>query len=192
MKSIVLASGSPRRKELLRKFNLEFNIIPSDIKEYINDDEGPIETAMSLALQKVLDVSNKQDENKIILALDTIVYKDSILGKPKDRDDAFNMLNSLNGKEHYVITGIAIVNKTNNVKLVDYESTKVKFRELSTDKIERYLDTEEYKDKAGAYGIQGYGEILVEWIKGSYSNVVGLPISKIDNILEKFYNIKLL
>ncbi len=192
MKKIILASSSPRRREILSKYNIIFDIMSSEIIEKVLPNENPIQVAMSLAFQKAHDITTKLDNNSIVLAADTIVFKDRILGKPTDRKDAFEMLRMLNGEVHQVITGIALFDTSTCSKMVDYEVTNVKFKKLSLEKIEKYLDTEEYKDKAGSYGIQGYGEVLVDWIEGSYSNVVGLPIAKIDSIFEKYYNINLL
>lgn len=115
-----------------------------------------------------------------------------ILGKPKDEWDSFNMIKLLSGREHNVVTGISIIEADSNIKIIDYEKTKVVFRKLSDDKIKNYIETNEYEDKAGGYGIQGYGEILVERIEGCYSNVVGMPVFKLDYLLEKYFNISLL
>jgi septum formation protein len=192
MMEIVLASSSPRRKEILSRYNVNVKIVKSNIEEKIDKSEEPEIAAMSLAFQKALDVSSRLDDDNIVLAADTIVYCDKILGKPKDDEEAFEMLKMLSGKEHYVITGICIINTGSNKKVIDYVKTRVKFRELTKEKIKKYISTGEHKDKAGAYGIQGYGAVLVESIEGSYSNVVGLPISKVDFLLEEYFNIKLL
>lgn len=192
MKRIILASSSPRRKEILERFNVNFEIMVSGVDEDFNIEEDPSKVVKLLALRKCKDIANKCRDGDIVIAADTIVYYDKILGKPKDRKDAFHMINSLNGKTHSVMTGLAIIEVNSGKTIVDYEVTKVKFRDLNIGKIERYLDTEEYVDKAGAYGIQGYGEILVESIDGSFSNVVGLPISKLDKILEENFNLNLL
>lgn len=192
MKKIVLASSSPRRREILEKYNVDFQIFKSHISEKISFNDEPFQVVMSLAFQKAEDISNGLDFDAIVLAADTIVYLDKVIGKPKDELDAYRILESLSGKEHSVITGIAIIDTSLGKKVVDYEITKVKFRELQPEKINRYLSTEEFKDKAGAYGIQGYGEILVDWIEGSYSNVVGLPIVKVDKLLERHFNTKIL
>lgn len=192
MRKIILASASPRRKEILEKFGLEFKIITSEVDEKFDKNDEPLEVAQSLALKKCLDVCKKCNKGDIVIAADTIVYYDSILGKPIDREDAFNMLKALSGKIHKVITGFAILEVGSEKRIVDYEMTEVKFRNLSDEKIERYLNTQEYVDKAGAYGIQGYGEILVEKINGSYSNVVGLPTYKLDKYLENNFDLKLL
>lgn len=192
MKNMILASTSPRRKEILERFGVKFKVVPSEIEEKFNALDNPIEVVKILSLNKCIDVAKKCKKGDIIIAADTIVYYDSILGKPKNREDAFKILKSLSGKTHKVITGIAVIDLEDDKKQVDYEVTHVKFRDLNDDKIERYLDTEEYIDKAGSYGIQGYGEILVESITGSFSNVVGLPIYKLDVMLEDNFNLSLL
>lgn len=192
MRRIVLASSSPRRKEILERFNIKFETRVSDIDEEFDPEDEPSQVVKSLALQKCEDVAKNCQNGDIIIAADTIVYYDMILGKPKDRKDAEGIIKTLSGKTHLVMTGVAIIEVGSGKTIVDFESTEVKFRELSDEKIERYLNTEEYTDKAGSYGIQGYGEILVESINGSFSNVVGLPISKLDELLEENFNFKLL
>lgn len=192
MKKIILASCSPRRKEILERFNIEFEVRPSNVDEDFAEGENPQDVVKMLALRKCRDVSKLSTNENIVIAADTIVYSDKILGKPVDRNDARSMIKSLSGKAHKVITGIAIIDVETGVESVDCEVTDVRFRELTDDKIERYLNTEEYIDKAGAYGIQGYGEVLVESINGSFSNVVGLPISKLDEMLEDKFDLKLL
>ncbi|WFA09485.1 Maf family protein [Tissierella sp. Yu-01] len=192
MDRIVLASGSPRRKEMLEKYNIEPIIIKSNVEEIINQDEAAEQIAMSLALTKALDVSARFNDD-IVIGADTIVVIDEvILGKPNNEEDAFKMLSMLSGRMHEVITGIAIIKGNANKKIIDYELTKVKFRELSNDLINRYIKTKEPHDKAGAYGIQGIGAILVENIDGCYSNVVGLPLTKIDILLNKYFDYKIL
>lgn len=192
MRRIVLASSSPRRKEILGRYYSDFEIITSHIDEKVSSDEDPIQVVMSLAFQKAEDIAYKLDSDAIVIAADTVVYMNSVLGKPKDESDAYRMLESLSGKEHLVITGLAIIDTNIGKKVIDYETTKVKFRELQPEKINRYISTREFKDKAGAYGIQGYGEILVDWIEGSYSNIVGLPIVKLDKLLERHFDTKIL
>ncbi len=193
MKRIILASASPRRKDLLLKYGIEPIIRPSNVKEIISPRERPEQVAMSLAFAKAKDIAGKFIGNEIIIAADTLVYlNNNILGKPKDKDEARHMIRMMNGKKHFVITGLSIIEVQTNRKIIDYEKTMVRFRKLSENKIERYLDTGEYKDKAGGYGIQDQGEILIEEIKGCYSNVVGLPIPKLDKLLEKYFRISLL
>ena len=192
MENIILASSSPRRKELLNKYNLNIEIFPADIDEFYDKNHSPEQIAMSLALQKALWVE-KYFKKEIIISADTIVVLgDEILNKPIDEKHAFHMLKELSGKEHKVITGLSIIKANTNLKVVDFETTIVRFRSISENKIKRYIDTKEPMDKAGAYGIQGYGEVLIESLNGSYSNVVGLPLGKLDLLLNKFFNIKIL
>ncbi|MBU5440032.1 septum formation inhibitor Maf [Tissierella sp. MSJ-40] len=193
MDKIILASSSPRRRELLNRYKLNPVIVESNIEEKIISGEEPEQIAMSLAFEKAYEVSTRFNESEIVIGADTIVaFQKNILGKPKDEKEAYEIIKLLSGREHYVITGISIIKVNTNIKLVDYERTKVKFRNLSEDKIKKYISTKEYLDKAGAYGIQGYGEILVERIEGCYSNVVGLPLGKLDHLLNKFFNINIL
>lgn len=193
MSKIILASSSPRRKELLERYNLDPMIFKPEVEEKELARENPIQIAMSLAFEKAFWVSNHFENEEIIVGADTIVvYKNEVLGKPKDVEDAFKILNLLSGKTHYVITGVSIIKANSNLKVIDYEKTKVEFRKLSEDQINRYIETMEPMDKAGAYGIQGYGEILVKGIEGCYSNVVGLPLGKLDYLLDKFFNMKIL
>ncbi|MBS5787622.1 Maf family protein [Clostridioides mangenotii] len=189
--NIILASASPRRKEILENYNVNFNIIKSEIDEVILDHELPIQVVMRLALEKGMDVACK-NQGELVIAADTIVVLDDmILGKPKDESDAYNTLNSLSGREHQVVTGISLINLADNKKVVDYVVSKVKFKNLSEKLILDYLKTGEFQDKAGAYGIQGYGALLVDEIKGDYFNIVGLPISKLNDLLIKYFDINL-
>ncbi len=193
MSKLILASASPRRRELLSIFDISFDICTSNIDEVVRNDEDPKQVSMSLAFQKALDVSNRFNNNEIVLGADTVVYmNNTIFGKPKDYDDALNMLGILNGCIHSVITGICIIQAGTNKKIIDYCETKVRFRHMTHDKLKSYLKTDEYKDKAGGYAIQGYGSVLVEWVEGSYSNVVGLPIAKVDSLLGKYFGLELL
>lgn len=193
MDKIILASSSPRRKSLLEKYNISLDVFGPRVEEIERIGEEPIQIAMSLAFEKSYYVSKFFKDNEIIIGADTIVLLgDEILGKPRDENDAFRMLDLLSAKEHRVITGISLIRANTNLKIVDYEETRVKFRKLSKDQIDRYIRTKEPMDKAGGYGIQGYGEILVEKIEGCYSNVVGLPLGKLDYLLKKFFGVKIL
>ena len=193
MEKIILASSSPRRKEILNRLNLSPTIFEAKIEEKKAHNDSPQQIAMALALEKALWVSNNFNNGEVVIGADTIVVLgNQILGKPKDEEDAFRILSLLNNKEHSVITGISIIKANTNIKIIDYESTIVRFRHLSDNQIRRYIETKEPMDKAGAYGIQGYGEVLVEKINGCYSNVVGLPIGKLDYLLNKFFDIKIL
>lgn len=193
MNKIILASSSPRRKELLSKYNLKPTIVKSSIKENISPDETIEQIAMALAFEKANQVGEKYNQGEIIIGADTIVaYEGKVLGKPKDEENAKKMLKILSDKEHEVVTGISIIKANSNLKIIDYERTIVKFRKLTNKKIDNYIKTREYIDKAGSYGIQGAGGILVEKISGCYFNVVGLPLYKLDILLEKYFDISLL
>lgn len=188
---IILASKSPRRREILENTKVRFSIEESQIDEVIKLNELPKETVMRLAYEKALDVANR-NRNSLVIGADTIVViNDTILGKPKDDIEAFNMLKLLSGKTHYVITGFALINLSLDKKIVDCQVSQVTFKELSEQCIKDYLQTKESLDKAGAYGIQGYGGLLVENIQGDYFNIVGLPISKISDCLKDHFDINL-
>lgn len=192
MKNIILASKSPRRIEMLGKYVKNIIVYSPDTQEIVNKIDLPQTTVMKIALEKALTVANKCEDKGIIIAADTVVYLDKIMGKPKDYDEGFEMLRVLSGKIHSVYTGICIVDNEDGRKVVDFEETLVEFNELSDDFIKKYLETDEYKDKAGAYGIQGYGELLVKGIQGCYNNVKGLPLTKLNSLLTKHFSHKLL
>ncbi|MBO8160961.1 MAG: septum formation protein Maf [Thermosipho sp. (in: Bacteria)] len=175
---IVLASSSPRRSELLKRLNIPFEIRPSNIKEEI-EEKDPKNHVLILSKLKAKSVERKQ--NEAIIAADTVVFYKSILGKPKDYSSAYEMLKNLSGKWHDVYTGVTLL--IDNEEISFFEKTNVKFKQLSNELIEFYLKTGEPFDKAGAYGIQGFGSILVEKIIGDFYNVMGLPISKLWDIL---------
>ncbi|WP_315168283.1 Maf family protein [Metaclostridioides mangenotii] len=189
--NIVLASASPRRKEILENYNVKFNIIKSEIDEVILGHESPVQAVVRLALEKGIDVASKNQGDLVIAADTIVVLNDKILGKPKNESDAYKTLNSLSGREHQVVTGISLINIAENKKVVDYVVSEVKFKHLSDKVISDYLKTGEFQDKAGAYGIQGYGALLVDEIKGDYFNIVGLPISKLSDLLIKYFDINL-
>lgn len=177
MAEIILASGSPRRKELLETAGLDFRIIVADIEEKIPDGATPQEAVKALAFQKAQAVANSHRES-IVIGADTVVVCDGkILGKPKNEDDAFNMLRMLSGRSHTVCTGVALIKGDKAKNFCD--ETEVEFHKLSDEEIEAYVKTGEPMDKAGAYGIQGKGCVLVKRINGDYFNVVGLPVSRV-------------
>ncbi|WP_438637721.1 Maf family protein [Paraclostridium dentum] len=189
--NIILASGSPRRKEILENTNLKFSVITSDIDERIFENEEPIQLVLRLAFEKCMSVA-QNNPSDLVIGADTIVVLDNeILGKPKNEEEAFNTLSKLSNREHQVITGMSIVNLENEKKIVDYAISNVKFKKLTDQDIKDYISTKECLDKAGSYGIQGYGALLVEEIKGDYFNIVGLPISKLSDILKINFNINL-
>lgn len=184
MKQLILASASPRRKELLEQVFISFNVVTSDIDEQFNPTHSPGQIVESLALQKATAVA-KNHFNDIVLGADTIVtFDEQILGKPSNAIEAKEMLTLLSGKSHEVYTGVAIV--TSEETLTFYEKTKVAFWHLSDQEIQQYISSGEPFDKAGAYGIQGFGAMFVKEIKGDYFSVVGLPIARTVRELQKF------
>jgi MAF protein len=177
---IILASASPRRKELLGLITTDFKIIPSKKDEIVSDTIAS-DIVISLSKQKAEEVA-ETILTGIIIGADTVVsLGNEILGKPKNADDAKRMLSLISGKEHSVFTGITIIKKQENsiVKKSFFEETKVIVSELSILEMEKYIGTGEPMDKAGAYGIQGKFSVFVKGIKGDYNNVVGLPVSRL-------------
>lgn len=190
MEKIILASNSPRRREILEEF-IDFEIITREINEIKDDTFSPWTTVMGLAFGKGIEVA-KENVDSIVLSADTLVELDGkLMGKPKNRDEAREMIKSLSGKVHNVYTAYAIFKLSQGIKYVDYEKSSVKFYDLSQEEIENYLDTLEYEDKAGAYGIQGKGALLVEEIRGDFFNIVGLPIGKINRDLIRLFDFNL-
>lgn len=192
MTKIILASGSPRRKELLKNLGITFNVVNSEFEEVLSDNMHPYKLAADLALQKAESVANNNYTDAIIIAADTIVIHKGVLGKPHNDDDAYEMLKALSNNVHEVVTGIAIMDCKSNKSITDYEVTKVYFREISDEEIYRYIATGEPMDKAGAYGIQGKASLFVKKIDGDYFNVVGLPIYKLGRLLQQEFNYYLL
>lgn len=185
MQKIILASSSPRRQELLANLGLYFSIISAAIDESILPHEHPRDAVRRLARLKALDVASRVEGDALIIAADTVVVLNGkILGKPADQDDAYRMLSLLSGRCHEVITAVAICSGEGKYEVED-ETTRVYFRSLSTDEIRAYLSCGESYDKAGAYGIQGRGGLLVEKIEGCYFNVVGLPLGRLYLMLKK-------
>lgn len=187
---LVLASGSPRRREILENLGFEFEIITTDAEDEIETDGMPPDKVVCMLAEAkgkaVLKMLSAEDD-RLVVAADTVVTFDGkILGKPKDREEAKKMLKSLSGRNHLVMTGLYIGSNGKGTANVSAK-TEVYFKNLSNELIEAYLDTEEYADKAGAYGIQGKGAVLVENIVGDYFNIVGFPVNKFYEILtEKF------
>ncbi|MEG0854939.1 MAG: Maf family protein [Terrisporobacter sp.] len=188
---MILASKSPRRREILENTKVKFSIQDSQIDEVMIENEPPKETVMRLAYEKALKVANDNKDALVIGADTIVVIDDTILGKPKDEAEAYNMIKLLSGKTHNVITGFALINLSLDKKVIDYELSTVTFKELSEESIKDYIKTNESLDKAGAYGIQGYGSLLVKEIQGDYFNIVGLPISKISTALKEIFDMNL-
>jgi septum formation protein len=195
MSRFILASKSPRRREILSGVGIEHEIIASD-KEEIITKETPSDIVMELSKQKALDVLSKVkedvsyniDEDFIILAADTVVAIDGkILGKPRDRQDAYEMIQRIQGKTHSVFTGVTLIKKDIEEKIHTFsEETVVEVYPITHETIEKYLDKMDWTDKAGAYAIQGQFSAYVKRIEGDYYTVVGLPISRVIYELSKF------
>lgn len=183
---IILASNSPRRRELLTQIGLTFAVAPADADESVLPGEAPEAYVVRVALDKARIAAERAGEGIVIAADTIVVIGDSILGKPADVRDAERMLMSLAGKEHRVVTALAVIDSASSRRLTRISVTKVWFRDLTVREIAAYVATGEPMDKAGAYGIQERGALLVERIEGCYSNVVGLPLSLLGEMLREF------
>lgn len=183
---IILASQSPRRRELLGQIGLKgFKVVASDVDEYVEDNPAPAQLVETLSLRKARAVRERSDEDDLIIAADTVVVLDGgILGKPADERDAFAMLSALSGNRHRVYTGVTVLQ--GDRAQTGHEETLVQFRELEPDEISAYIATGEPMDKAGAYGIQGLGSLLVSRLEGDYFNVMGLPLFRLGRMLADF------
>nr|WP_314656229.1 nucleoside triphosphate pyrophosphatase [uncultured Fusobacterium sp.] len=182
---MILASNSQRRQEILRDAGFNFKVITSNIEE-ISDKKIIIEKILDIA-EKKLEQIVRNNKNEFILAADTVVeLNGEVFGKPKDREEAFSFLKTLSGKTHRVITAYVFKNISKNILIKEAVVSEVKFFDLDDETINWYLDTGEPFDKAGAYGIQGYGRILVEKINGDFYSIMGFPIS---NFLENLRKI---
>ncbi len=183
-RKIILASKSPRREELLKLLDIDFTIKVSDICEDLKEGLSNEELVMDLAFQKAETILQTNPES-IVLGFDTLVILDGEpLGKPKNREDGFTMLRSLSGRKHRVLTGCAIL--TDSSKDIFYDYADVFFNVMSDIEINEYLDTDEPFDKAGAYGIQGYGARYIKGIEGDYYSVMGVPLQKLYNKMRDF------
>lgn len=188
MKRIILASQSPRRRELLTQIGLKFEVIPSTVEE-VNTSTNSVEVVQELAQQKARDVAEvagreMAKDSLLVIGADTIVvYEGKILGKPGDKEDAVRMLTMLQGKEHSVYTGVALL--SGEQEIVFAEETRVQMCPMTPEEILWYVNTGEPMDKAGAYGIQGLCARFIRQIQGDYNNVVGLPVGRIYQELKK-------
>ena len=183
MNKIILASASPRRKELLETAGAEFEIIVADVDESVPEGTKPEDAAIMTAEKKALAVAESHKDSVVIGADTIVVAGEKILGKPTDKADARRMLSMLSGVEHKVITGVCLA--CGDKKITFAQVSKVKFYDLTDDEINAYVETGEPMDKAGAYGIQGKGCVLVEKIEGDYFNIVGLPVARVMKELNK-------
>ncbi len=178
-KSIILASASPRRKQLLEQMGIQLTIHPAMIDENNIQWTDPGSFVMELSRQKALAISHHYSDEWIIGADTIVVLDDQILGKPESTSHALRMLTRLSGRMHAVYTGFCIYQKSSRTSITRFAKSDVFFKTLAQEEIEWYSDTHEPYDKAGAYGIQGMGAFLVEKIQGSYTNVVGLPVCEL-------------
>jgi len=186
MKTIILASSSPRRKELLKNVGLKFRVESSAAFEQLDENLEPRELACRLSLTKARAVA-RRNRNAIVIAADTIGVLDRhIIGKPQTEHEAFEMLKSMSGKCHTVITGITVVDTDTMKQVTRSVETRVFFKQLSDFEIRTYVRSGEPMDKAGAYAIQGLGSLLVQKIEGDYFNVMGLPLSALAEVLKEF------
>lgn len=183
-RSIVLASGSPRRKSYLERYQLQFTIVTADVDESVKPGEDPVTYARRLAKEKGETVAELVNKDDLIIAADTIVVlNNEILGKPHSKADVLPMLEQLNGKEHQVITSFFVLDKQTGQSVGREVTTIVRFNQTPADQLAAYAETVEPLDKAGAYSIQGIGTFLVHSIDGSYNNVVGLPVEVLLQLL---------
>ena len=197
MSELILASASPRRSELLKNMGLDFTVVVSDADESRADKSvEPGIYVQELAFLKAAASAKKLSSrrNKIVIAADTVVVSadGALLGKPETEQAAFNMLRSLSGVTHKVYTGYSVMRLSDGKTVCESVCTSVKFRELSDERIKRYIKTGEPMDKAGAYGIQQLGALLVEKIDGDYFNVVGLPVGALAKTLEEEFGFRLI
>lgn len=183
---IILASQSPRRKELLTQIGIRgFKVVSPDVDETVDDDLPPAQVVEELSLRKARAVAEGSHEDDLIIAADTVVsFEGAVLGKPSNEREAFAMLSGLSGNRHYVYTGVTVIQGERAV--TQHEVTAVAFRDIEPDEIADYIATGEPMDKAGAYGIQGVGSLLVSGIDGDYFNVMGLPVYRLGRILADF------
>lgn len=186
MKKIILASASPRRQELLRQIGLNFEVIVPTVDETIQESLPPHEAVCELAFRKSAEVAGQVSEGLVIGADTVVVNNRRILGKPACYTDAVETLRNLSGSDHLVITGFCVIDGATGSIVKASETTRVFFRHLIDEEIEAYVKSGEPMDKAGSYGIQGLGAVLVERIEGCYFNVVGLPLTKLAIALREF------
>lgn len=183
MKEIILASASPRRKELLKNIVSDFKIIPSNIKEEYPNDLNLLDVALYISDLKANDIYLKHSDS-IVIGCDTaIVFNNKIIGKPKNKEDARETLTMLSNNVHYVTSGVTIYCDNNKYQINSIN--KVYFKKLSLEQIDNYLSCDEYKDKAGSYAIQGIAKEFIEKIEGEYESIVGLPIKDLKPLLKR-------
>ena len=181
--NLILASQSPRRKDLLEQAGFAFEVIPGNFNEGSVPLDKPEPYARLLAMEKAKQIANQFPDSWVIGADTVVCIKGAVLGKPHSKQDARHMLKQLSGQTHQVVTGYALIRKAEQKLFTDAVRTDVSFKTLSTEEIEWYIHTSEPFDKAGGYAIQGLGSFLVKGINGSYTNVVGLPVCEVIELL---------
>ncbi len=185
MRKIVLASSSPRRKDLLEHIGLSFDIVSSDFNESSVVEKTPKKTVEKLSLEKAMAIAPKYKDAVIIGADTIVVLKDKILGKPKDKKDAKHTLKMLSGTTHSIITAFTLIDTKTGRTITRSVASRVTMRKISDKQIDNYIKTGEPMDKAGSYAVQGYGSLLIERIEGNYFGIVGLPLNILRNELYK-------
>ncbi|AEG59292.1 maf protein [Desulforamulus ruminis DSM 2154] len=183
---IILASASPRRRELLANLGLDFNVKVSEVNEIMEDGVPPAQLVEKLAERKAAAVAAESKEGLVIGADTLVVFAGRPLGKPASRQEAVQMINILQGQRHEVLTGLAVIDAATGQSVITHQSTAVCFKPMTREQIERYVNTGEPFDKAGAYAVQGKASIFIDSIQGCYFNVVGLPVSKLADALRVF------
>lgn len=186
MKRLILASSSPRRAELLKQIGLDFEIKAGSVDEPLLPGLSPPELVECLAESKAAAVARELNDGIVIAADTVVVWQGQILGKPLDGEEAFDMLSKLQGSVHEVFTGVALIDVRSGKILVEHEKTRVFFRAMERAEISRYVASGEPLDKAGAYGVQGLASIFIKRLEGCYSNVVGLPLARLSQMLKVF------
>lgn len=186
--NFILASGSLRRQELIKRMGIDYQVIVSDFdEEKVPYDGDPESYVKILASEKAKNILNEETSNSFILGVDTIVCaQGKILGKPKDRDDAFSMMKLMQNNTHEVYSGLALIHEKKGIIETVSRKTSVQFSSMSDEEIHAYLDKNEWEDKAGAYGIQGAAGVFIKGIEGDFYNVMGLPLNTLYNILRKY------
>ena len=186
MTKIILASNSPRRKKILTDLGLEFEVIPSNYEEKLETEVFSYDLIEDLATQKACDVVRRVGKNEIVFGADTVVVlHNKILGKPKDKDDAFKMLKELSGQTHMVVTSLCGINTRTNRAALLSTTSYVRFKELSDELIQYYIDEFNPLDKAGSYGIQELPDGILDKYEGSFDNIVGLAPEAVTAVLEQ-------
>ncbi len=181
---MVLASRSPRRRELMARLAAEFEVFSPDVDESGIVENDPVEFAVKAATLKA-EAAAERHPDALVVGADTVVEVEGrLLGKPRSREDARDMLHLLSGRVHRVVTGVALYKKDEDRLLTGYEISRVKFRELSPEAVEAYLDRDDYDDKAGSYAVQDVGDAFVERLEGDYHNVVGFPLRRVRRMID--------